>query len=319
MISWDVTRPRGGGKAAQAHGGAEIGSMETKANYVLNAVLILLVLAALVDFVHWFHTGSVTGTRATYNIIFRGSVGGLAKGGEVEFNGMRVGDVVDLRLDARDPKQVLVTVSIDSNVPIRTDTYVALRFGTVAGVAWIEFRGGDAQASPLPEGPDGIPVIIASESATQGTAGAARDLGRKVDELVGDDSALHKSLANFEAFTAMLKSKSDRFDHVTAGLESLAGTAGKPGELTDAVKSIRLLSENLGKRVDAISPGIEHFTGPGLKNIDALILDARHVVSTAEKVFKDIGDNPSRVIFGGAPAPQQQPAPAPAQQPATAR
>src|SRR5436190_13699184 len=105
--------------------------METKANYVLNAVLILLVLAALIDFVHWFHTGSVTGTRATYNIIFRGSVGGLAKGGEVEFNGMRVGDVVDLRLDARDPKQVLVTVSIDSNVPIRTDTHVALRFGTV--------------------------------------------------------------------------------------------------------------------------------------------------------------------------------------------
>jgi hypothetical protein len=29
------------------------------------------------------------------------------------------------------------------------------------------------------------------------------------------------------------------------------------------------------------------------------------MVSTAERVFKDIGDNPSRVIFGGAPTEQQ--------------
>jgi phospholipid/cholesterol/gamma-HCH transport system substrate-binding protein len=280
--------------------------METKANYVLNAVLIVLVIAALIDFVHWFHTGSVSGTRTVYNIIFQGGgVGGLAKGGDVEFNGMKVGEVAELRLDARNPKQVLVAISVDSDIPIRSDTRVGLRFGSVAGVAWIDLRGGDAQGPPVPEGADGVPTLIASESATQGISGAARDLGRKVDDLIGDNSPLRKSLANFEAFTAVLKSKSERMDHVTIGLERLAGTVTKPGEMTDAVKSVRLLSEHLGKRIDAIAPGIEHFTGPGLKNLEALLSDAKRMVSTAERVFKDIGDNPSRVIFGGAPTEQQ--------------
>lgn len=291
--------------------------METKANYVVNAVLVLLVLVAASGFVHWFHTGSVTGTRATYHIVFRGSVGGLMKGAEVEFNGMRVGEVADLQFDRNDPKQIVSTISIDSNVPIRRDTAIALRLGTVAGVAWIELKGGAANALPLPDGPDGIPTMTADESVSQGVSGAARDLASKFDVLVGENSSLHKSLDHFQAFTATLNHNSARLDHIMAGFEGLTGSDDKPGELTSAVKSIRLLADNLGKRVDLLSPGFEHFIGPGLKNLDALMSDARRVVTSAETVFKNINDNPSRVLFGGAsPAP---PPAAPPAQPAPAR
>ena len=276
--------------------------METKANYVLIGFFTLAVLAGVFGFVHWFRNHSSAGTRATYNVVFQGSVGGLRKGSTVEFNGMRVGEVADLQLDKRDPKQVLATISVDSNVPIRDDTHVRLEFAGLTGVASVELRGGDPMAGPVPDGPGGIPTMIADPSATQDISGAARELIRNLNSMVSDNSPLHKSLDNIEAFTVSLKNNADRFDRIMAGLESMTGTSDKPGELVEAVKSIRLAAGNLDKRIDEMAPGLTHFTGPGLKNLEALIADARRAVSTAESVFRNIDQNPSRLLFGGAPA-----------------
>ena len=91
--------------------------METKANYVLIGFFTLAVLAATFGFVHWFRNTRVTAVRSTYDVVFQGSVGGLRKGSTVAFNGMRVGEVADLQLDKTHPKQVLATLSVDSNVP----------------------------------------------------------------------------------------------------------------------------------------------------------------------------------------------------------
>src|SRR5262245_43833888 len=276
--------------------------MGTKANYVLIGFFTLAVLAGVFGFVHWFRNHSSAGTRATYNVVFQGSVGGLRKGSTVEFNGMRVGEVADLQLDKRDPKQVLATISVDSNVPIRDDTHVRLEFAGLTGVASVELRGGDPMAGPVPDGPGGIPTMIADPSATQDISGAARELIRNLNSMVADNSPLHKSLDNIEAFTVSLKNNAERFDRIMAGLEGMTGTPDKPGELVEAVKSIRLAASNLDKRIDEMAPGITHFTGPGLKNLEALISDARRAVSTAETVFRNIDQNPSRLLFGGGPA-----------------
>jgi phospholipid/cholesterol/gamma-HCH transport system substrate-binding protein len=273
--------------------------METRANFVLNALLVLLVLAGIVGFVHWFETGSVTGRNATYHIVFQGPVGGLLKGADVELNGMKIGEVADLQFDRANLKHILATIAVDSDAPLRTDTEIRLRFGTVTGVAWIELRGGDPRADVIPPGPDGIPTLIADEKAAEGISAAASQLGRDFDQLVGVDSALQKSLTNFAAFTAVLTKNSDRIDRLMTGMEGIAGSDDKPGELTAVAKSIRLLADDLSKNMDQMSGGLEQFMGPGLKNIDALVTETHRAVTTAETVFKNIKDNPMRLILGG--------------------
>jgi phospholipid/cholesterol/gamma-HCH transport system substrate-binding protein len=138
--------------------------LEIKANYLLNVLFTLFVVAGIVGFVHWIRAGPVTGPRASYHIVFRGSVGGLTKGSEVLFNGMQVGEVAAVRLDERDPRQVVATVSIDAGVPIGNDTFVGLEFGTITGVAWIELRGSDPMPAPLPKAADGVPTMTAEET-----------------------------------------------------------------------------------------------------------------------------------------------------------
>jgi phospholipid/cholesterol/gamma-HCH transport system substrate-binding protein len=281
--------------------------METKANYLLNGVFVALVLAAIVFFVHWFETNSLFGSPAIYQIAFQGSVGGLGRGADVEFNGIKVGEVTEVQVDRRDWQRVLATVSIDPDTPMRNDTRVRLGFGTITGVAWIELFGGAPAAGPVANGGDGIPTLVAGADAGEGLSGQAQRLIDKLDNLTADDSSFHKTLDNIEVFTTVYRKNADRLDRILAQFGNLTGTTDKPGELTDAVKSIRLLGENFDKRMSELTPGIEEFTGPGLKNIEALITDTQRAIATAVRVFKNIGDNPSRVLFGGAPARQAAP------------
>ena len=276
--------------------------MEIKANYLLNVLFTLFVVAGIVGFVHWIRAGPVTGPRASYHIVFRGSVGGLTKGSEVLFNGMQVGEVAAVRLDERDPRQVVATVSIDAGVPIGNDTFVGLEFGTITGVAWIELRGSDPSPAPLPKAADGVPTMTADEDAMLSLSGKARALIPKLDKMLAENSELHQSLGKFEAFTAAMKSNADRIDRVITGMENWIGSTDKPGQLADALKSVRLYADNFSHQVDGMSRGLEQFAGPGLKNLDDMIENARRAVATTEITFKSLGQSSSRSRLQ---APQQ--------------
>ena len=59
---------------------------------------------------------------ALYDIVFQGPINGLSQGGEVRFNGIKVGEITKIEL-AKDPKNVVAHVRMSSNVPVRTDSY----------------------------------------------------------------------------------------------------------------------------------------------------------------------------------------------------
>ncbi len=174
--------------------------METKANYVLIGFFTLGVLAAAFGFVHWFRSIGKSTTSASYHVVFQGPVGGLRTGAAVLFNGMRVGEVSDLQLNRHDPKQVIATMKIDANTPVRSDTVVGLDFQGLTGIASIGLKGGDPTAGPLPEGPDGMPTLVADISATQDISASVREVLRKVDSFISDNSdSFHSSIKNVEA------------------------------------------------------------------------------------------------------------------------
>ena len=74
--------------------------METRANYVLIGLFMLAVTAGAFVFVYWFSRAGEGGDRATYRVVFDGAVSGLRTGGTVLFNGIKVGEVSDLKLNS---------------------------------------------------------------------------------------------------------------------------------------------------------------------------------------------------------------------------
>jgi phospholipid/cholesterol/gamma-HCH transport system substrate-binding protein len=266
--------------------------METRANYTLIGLFTLAVVVGVFGFVYWFQNIGGTGERAFYRVQFEGSVSGLRTGATVLFNGIKVGEVTELKLDPTKPKQVIAGISIDKNVAVRADTEIGLEFQGLTGISALSLKGGDP-AKPALVGAktakDEQPLLIAPPGATQDVTQAARDALRKVQEFIEENQkAFHSALENLDKFSGALARNSERIDKIAEGLQNLTGGEdGKGGEINEAARSIRTLADNLDKRTAEITVGITRFTSTGLSALGNL-----------GKAAKNFDENPTRILFG---------------------
>lgn len=208
--------------------------METRAPYAMIGAFVLAIVGAVFGFVYWLHNTGGLGERTVYQIRFENTVSGLLTGGAVLFNGIRVGEVTDLRLDPNDPRQVTAAVAVVAGTPVRTDTQVGLEFQGLTGVPVISLRGGAAGAARLTASDGTPPTLIADPTAGQSMTEAARQALRRLDAVLADNSdSLKSSFANLNTFTGALARNSDRVDGILAGLERM--TAGTPAKPTPAL------------------------------------------------------------------------------------
>ena len=78
--------------------------METRAPYALIGLLLLTAIGTIFGFVYWLNNAGGLGKRTNYEVRFSNTVSGLLKGASVLFNGIRVGEVIDLQLSTDNPK-----------------------------------------------------------------------------------------------------------------------------------------------------------------------------------------------------------------------
>ena len=286
--------------------------METRANFVLIGSFTLAVIAAAFGFVLWFQSLHTTKARSPLRIVFEGSASGLRNGGSVNFNGIRVGEVVSVKLD--DPRRVVALAMVENAASIRKDTVVGLEFQGLTGVAAISLKGGQVAAPPVPLDEDGVPILTADPAALQDVTESIRATLQNVNRVVAENQAAVKnSLQNVETFTASLARNAGKIDDVVQkfnevmskadgvmtktddlmlGLDAIAG--GKEGgELLQTVKSIRELADDFNKRSGA------------------LMVDGRRTLGDISRAVNNLDRNPTRLLFG-ASGSSSTPAPAPA-------
>jgi phospholipid/cholesterol/gamma-HCH transport system substrate-binding protein len=281
--------------------------METRANYVLIGSFTLAVLAAAFGFVLWFQSLHTTKARSPLRIVFEGPAAGLRNGGSVNFNGIRIGEVISVKLD--NPRRVVALALVENNAPVRKDTLVGLEFQGLTGVAAISLKGGEEAAPPVPLDEDGIPVLTADPNRLQDVTEAIRGTLQNINRVVADNQqAVKNSLHNLETFSSSLARNAERIDAVMARVDSVMGQAdnlmlglntlagGKDGgELFQTVKSIRELAEDFDKRSGA------------------LMADGRRTLGDISRAVNNFDRNPTRVLFGASnnAQPTQAQAPAP--------
>ncbi len=275
--------------------------METKANYVVIGVFTLAVVVGVFGFVYWFQNIGGTGERAFYRVVFDGSVSGLRTGGTVLFNGIRVGEVTDLKLNPDRPQQVIATISVDKSVAVRPDTQISMEFQGLTGIASLSLKGGSPQLAALVGSKENPPVLIAPPGATQDVTQAARDVMRKLQEFIEENQkSFHSALDNIDKFSGALARNSDRIDRIAEGLQNLTGGAdGKSGEIAEAARSIKTLAEHLDARTAEISAGINRLSSAGTKELQSLSSNAQRTLNTIDRAVQNIDKNPSRLIWGG--------------------
>ena len=201
--------------------------METKANYIVTGLFTLAVIVGVFGFIYWFQNSGGSGERAAYRVVFAGSVSGLRTGAAVLFDGIRVGEVTELALDAHDPRKVEALISARSRGAgarrHQGDARIPGTDGARRGLAHRRIGGCGAVVAASGGGP---PTIYADPSAGADVTQAARNVLSRIDGLVADnETALRTSLRNIETVTTTLAQNSQRLDKVMAGLENLTGGA----------------------------------------------------------------------------------------------
>lgn len=306
--------------------------METRANNILVGFFVLALMLTGFLIVYWISRVDNTGGTKQYQVVFTGTITGLARGSTVLFNGIRVGEVTRVDLVPEDPSRASAIITVDRITPVKPDTRSQLEYIGLTGIAAIQLSGGTAGSPNIEElWKEGTPILYAERSQFQDLVEAGRKLAsradsvlEKMERLVGDiEASVRQTILNLEKFASVLGNNSksvdvllseaatlggklntlaDRLNSLLGDAGALAGgkeTSGLFAELTAAARAVRLLAERLDKRTAEISAGVQKFSGQGLREYEALAADGRRTLTDLNRLLRRLEKDPSQVIFGG--------------------
>jgi len=305
--------------------------METRAHYVAVGAFVLAVIIA--GFVAVVSLGRVEFAQdlKRYYIFFRGSVSGLSRGSLVQYNGITVGRVLDIRVDPDDLEKIEVTVEIDTKVvKIKTDARAFVDTNLLSGVATIQIRGGTREAPDLvAEAGHKYPVIAAGSSVFQRVSETGPQLLERLmvavdnlNDLLNEQNrkAVSESLQNVRAITeafvapskevgelvananAAVREMTTLLDHID---QSYANKGGLKDEASQALNDFDRLAKGLidtNRQLQQVlqenRPGLHEFTQATLAQVGNLVSDMQRFIAGLSRFVSSVERDPARLLFG---------------------
>ena len=140
-----------------------------------------------------------------------------------------------------------------------------------------------------------------NSSGLQEFATTLAEVGRSLKPFV---ETLDRNSGNIDAIMKDTRELTARLNGASSKLDGLMGAPGGPGlfdEVADAARSMRKLADNLDVRTKEIAGGIKQFTGPGLRQYEALAAEGRRTLEEINRAVKSLEKNPQQLIFGAKP------------------
>lgn len=253
--------------------------MENRAHYVLIGGFAIGVSVVMMLFALWFARASFNQTFAVYDVVFVGPVRGLATGGEVRFQGIKVGELTNLRLDPKDPNRVLARVRIDANTPVRTSTTAQLEPLGLTGVSLIQLGAGNPK-DPALKGKLGQapPQIMGKPGQFEGLLAA------------GESVAVSAEQALQSVRTVLSPANVENFSNIIADLRKLSAELSKNkaiiGDADTAMIQVReaaLSISNAAIAVEKLSGNVDQRLEPVLTEVSSTLQQARKSLAAIER------------------------------------
>lgn len=219
--------------------------METKANYIMIGAATVIGVVLIMLFAMWMSTGDLRRGFNEFDVVFDDPVRGLTEGGEVRFNGIKVGEVQDLRIDPDNTNRVIARIRVTSDVPVRVDSTGQLEPIGLTGVTLIQLSAGSPNARLL-------------RSSGFGRVPRLRGRGSQIDVIVarGEEIAMRASEAMAAVRDLLTDENIARVTRLVENLETVSAqladqrsvitrSGEAAGALTDAASSINSLARQV--------------------------------------------------------------------------
>jgi phospholipid/cholesterol/gamma-HCH transport system substrate-binding protein len=290
--------------------------METRASYIAVGLFVVTLLAGLVVALLWFAGRQLADHSTRYETYFASVGSGLSAGSPVRVNGVQLGRVAEVALDPADPTRVRVTMDIDRDAPIRSDSVAVLEIQSLAGTTAVEISAGSKDAPPIELGPDQrYPVVWSRESNLSQIVDAVPNLLLKITTLT-DQLQDVVNEKNRQAITATLDNLSQLTAVASAHREDLArllqDSATDARDLHQSIDNLNNMTKKLDQMADQANAAIRNlnavvqenraplkdFTQNGLQQFQELAVDVRSLVAELSRTINALDHDPSRLIYG---------------------
>jgi len=298
-------------------------------NYTLVGAFVLALGALLIAGVLWLAAGGAWQKKYDlYLAIEDESVAGLNLNAPVKYNGVDVGKVRQIRLDASNPQRVNLLFAIERGTPIKVDTVAVLKTQGLTGIAYVELSGG-AQGSPVLRANQGerYPVIKTKPSLSARLENVLTTVLAKLDSTSTHIEAI-LSKENQLAFSSALadiatvaRTLAARKDSIDAGIASAARTldntqrlsaqAGpvieRIGRSADAIekmgKEVAQTSATAGKTVNSVGADVKRFGAETLPELERLLGELTVLSASLRRLSEQTERDPRGLLFGRKPVP----------------
>ena len=298
--------------------------METRAHHILIGSFAILAFLLGLGFVLWLSKASADREFGYYDVVFTEAVTGLSRGGLVQYNGIKVGEVTHLKLAPDDPRKVVARIRLDGDTPVKVDTEAKLGLLGVTGTAFIQLSGGSPTSKPLlPSAKYPVPVILAKESALAKLMSSGEDIVTSVNQsllrvgqLLSQENIEHVS-ATLRHFDEIASTVADQRGDMAKALTELADASGelkstlttlhtmasttnelintdvrKVMESTDrAIVSIERVAGSADRMLDQNQAAIASFSDQGLRQVGPTLLELRETLRSFKQLSDQLGSS----------------------------
>jgi phospholipid/cholesterol/gamma-HCH transport system substrate-binding protein len=315
--------------------------MEKNANYALVGLSSLILFIGLVIFSVWLARVSFSQEYDLYDIVFEGPVRGLNQGGEVHFNGIKVGEVTRIALDRTNPARVIARARVTSDVPIREDSYATLEPQGITGVNYVQITSGTPSKPLLKVAEQAkcksnglsqcIPILRSQRSALSDLLeGGGTVLTRtiealdRVNRVLSDQNikTFTATLNDAQAVTAELRARKEiigdaqkliqdldtatqNADGIIKSTQGMIDGDGKRSlkNIADASSEAKDAAHDLKGMIDKLQGPTADFANNGLPQITSAIVELQKAAESLQRLVNEIQRSPSGAL--GKPAAEE--------------
>src|SRR3989338_3777250 len=250
--------------------------MEPRAHHVLIGLFTVLMVAAALGFALWLSKASSDQETHDFDVIFNEAVSGLSAGSAVQYSGIKVGDVISLRLDPNDPRKVRAHIRVNADTPIKEDTRARLSITGITGAALIQLHSGSPES----------PVLVSK--------------GEQHAEIIADRSPLSRLMSNGEdlvlSVTRLLNRANqlfsrDNIGRITRTRENIKQPSASVAEQRDELRTaLQQMSTASQEAADLMRNANQLLSGQGREAMDSasrLMASLERSSSNVERLLTD--------------------------------
>lgn len=279
--------------------------MESKANYTVVGIAVVLMISALIVVGLWLSVGFDRKTYHYYTVYMQESVAGLNEDSLVRYNGVKVGLVSQIYLDRIDPQKVKLILKIEDGTPIFSSTKATLITQGITGNNYLGLATSSPDMTPLktPAGED-YPVIPYESSFLNQLQNTITEVSASMKQFMSPENIknLKHSLKNLQKITAVFANNDKAINNTLQEMPKLAKElkrsigyfSAMSTEISAAGKQLNVTMQSGKDAIDSIS---QQAIPPAVSLLHRLDV----IAANLEQVSADMRRNPSIIIRGTTP------------------